>query len=197
MSKYPPPVANLSIFDPNDFNTTLNNGTPLSGINTTIETQSINSAAITTTVGQLFATNTGGTIIYNLSSSKTQGSAAVANTSTSIGQLPGVVNQNMAAGTYLVTCQLSVVPSANLPITYATLIFTGPGISYLTPAPCSVAYFGGNAVGAFDIGGSFIITLETNANINGSLYVGSTIAGSYRINTNNANGYIMNAIKLK
>ena len=196
MSKYPPPVANLPIFDPSDFNTTLNNGTPLSGINAIIETEQVSSNTITTTLGQLFATNTGGTLLYNTSRTITYPNALVTNTlNAGIGSLPGIgPTAFMGAGTYLVTCQLSIVPSA--PITSATLtVYTA--LPYLTQTPCSVAYFGGKSTGAFDIGGSFIVTLATAGTIYLAIYVGSTVPGSFNINTNNGKTFIMNAIKLK
>ena len=190
MSKYPPPVGNLPIFDPSDFNTTLNNGTPITYINSQIETQQVQTAEISTTETKLFTlSDLGSTPVYNTNYSIFD--SATKNTNTEyIYYLGGDGSSLYPAGTYLCTCSVSIQTTVNV-LTSSIQVADSNGFqSY-------IYYAESYAVGSFDMNASFILQLTTPTNLILRLYVTSFPTGTYKINTTGGNLINTSVIKLK
>jgi len=194
MSKYPPPIANLPIFDPQDFNTTLNNGTPLSNINSIIDQQLLTTNDLTTTISSLFNVANNGTNLSNLVRTSTLTNSYNVNTSNYMGTIPGVVNQTLANGTYLVNYSTSIQTTA--PITSITA-YVAANLTASSPSSTRVFYYENNTPGSVDIEGSAIVE-TTSGSIYFLLYVTSTSVGnSYKYNVTNGGKVYLNCIKLK
>ena len=192
MSKYPPPIATLPIFDPKDFNTTLNNGSPISYVNSQIETQQLITADIGTLENNLFTlSDLGDSPVYNTNNPILDSANKNYNTPYTY-NLGGDASSLYPAGVYLVNCSVSV-QTTSTPIMPSYIQITDSN-----GTQSCVFYCENLTVSSFDMNATFVATFTVPTNIVLTIYVGTTSAVlTYKINTTGGNLINTSVIKLK
>jgi hypothetical protein len=190
MAKYNPPVVNLPIFDPNDFNTTLVKGyaKTVTDIANTIITEQAQLDVITTKMNLLYdINNTNGNsnrILY-FGYGTTSPVAYPCNTVNSFGL-------NLSKGVFLIAFSMAATFTSNLDNTpIGTVLPSYSGIIGTNYEQINVNCVQYQSQKSFDLGGTFIVSAPVD-NTNASLVFCVNTGSTTTTNTVYINGDINN-----
>jgi len=191
MATYNPPVVNLPIFDPNDFNTTLVSGIskPVNDIAKTITTQQTQTDAITAKMNLLYdITNANGNsnrILY-FGYGATSPVAYPCNTINSFGL-------NLSKGVFLIAFSMAATFSSNLDNTpIGTVLPSYSGITGINYPQINVNCIQYQSQKSFDLGGTFIVSSPAD-NTSALLVFCVNTTTTSTANTFYINGDVLNA----